>query len=83
MKIEEKEDNQLHEVSEEAGRSRILSRSRESGVDRREATEMGKEPKVDACAGNAWLGGERSRKFQADGYLFCAESEVDELGSVV
>lgn len=44
---------------------------------------MGKELKVDVCVGNVWLGGERLRKFQVDGYLFCVESEVDELGLVV
>lgn len=59
----EQADNLLHEGSGEAGRRSIRNGSRKPGADRTGATEAGKEPTVDAYAGNAWLGGEGPRDF--------------------
>lgn len=55
--------NLLHEVSGEAGRRSIQNGSRKPGADRMGATDAGKEPTVNAYAGNAWLGGEGPRDF--------------------
>lgn len=60
-----------------------MNGSRKPGADRKGTAEAGKEPKVDAHAGNVWLRGMRPRDFLVDGYFLCAESEVDKLGSVV
>lgn len=38
---------------------------------------------MNVLAGNLGVGGARPREFRADGYCLCAESEVEELGSVV
>lgn len=75
-------DNQLHEVSEEAGRSRkevesqVLTGGR---ILRRASSRRWK----DVLAGNLGVGGERPREFQADGYFLFPENEAGELGSVV